>query len=182
MVDTAIGGSLNVGEASVGALIALKASIDGLNGNVEKLRALYLRAEQNYQARNQNFVPLFGSATSSAGSTPLTIDLGGPNHGRLWEVRQLVIGGATWASVVAGNGIISIAPSAPPGGTPGLAGIQDQATTLPSIAFYSAAQFRVRNPNRVFVTIISPTATTLYEAAGDAYDMADLPATGVFNS
>lgn len=166
-----------VGDVHLEALFALGAEVQGLRGDLAKL----LKLEREYEQLGPVFVQLQGGATSDSASDPLIIDLGGPSYGRIWEVRQLVIGGLLWSSTVAGGALAIVSPSTPPSlQVPGLANIQDHAASLPSVAFYGAGQFRVRNPNHIFMVVLSPTATTPYTVGGDAFDLPDRPEKAYF--
>lgn len=168
---------VDLGGAHLSALVDLKASIDKLHGHFRDL----LELEALYQQQGPVFVNLQGSGTVDASADPLYIDLGGPAYGRAWEVRQLVIGGATWATTVSGNAVVFVQGASLSTSTGvGLSSVQDHATSLPSVAFYSAGQFRVRNPNHIYVAIIGGSASTGYQIAGDAFDLPDRASRSVF--
>ncbi len=172
---------LSVGEMSLRALIELNTGVDDMRAILGQL----LERERFYQQKGPTFVSLQASGAADAGGDTLVLDLGGPSYGHQFEVRQLIIGGATWATAALGNAVMVIS-SASPGGSGGggvdvsLAGVQDPAASLPAVAFYSAGQFVVKHPNRVYAVILSPTASQLYVAAGDAYNIPDRPADTVF--
>jgi hypothetical protein len=177
MAELDIDAEASVGDLHLEALFALGAEVQGLRGDLAKL----LKLEQEYERKGPVFVALQGGATSDSASDPLVIDLGGPAALRAWEVRQLVIGGLLWSSTVAGNALAIVSSATPmPLQVPGLASIQDQAPSLPSIAFYSAGQFRLRHPNHLFIVILSPTATTPYTVGGDAFDLPDVAERATF--
>jgi hypothetical protein len=161
----------------VAALVDLQGEIASLHSTMKKI----LRVEEEYQQKGPTLVNLQGSGTVDSNSDPLVIDLGGPNQNRVWEVRQLIAGGLTWATTVAGNGLIVIS-SAPPTAPYGLVAMQDHIAAFPAVAFYSGGQFRLRAPTHVYLVILSGTASTPYQVAGDAYDMPDIGGRAVFTA
>jgi hypothetical protein len=170
MAEGEVGVGFQLGELLVGAKVDLFARLD----SIDKRLASILEREEQYEQNGPVFVSVAASGVVDSGSDPLYLDLGGPTYGRVWEIRQLVIGGITWATTVAGNAVVLVQPVAPSATNPaGTAGIQDQAASLPSVAFYSGGQFRVRHPNHIWVAILSGTASTQYVVAGDAFDMPD---------
>jgi hypothetical protein len=178
MAETEVGASFSIGDFLLGVKAELFGKLDG----IEKRLASILQREEQYEREGPVFVALQASGVVDSGSDPLYLDLGGPSYGRAFEVRQLVIGGVTWATTVAGNAPVLVQPVAPSTATGvGLGGILDHAASLPSVAFYSAGQFHVRHPNHVYVAILSGTASTQYQAVGDAFDVPDIGARGIFS-
>jgi len=176
MAEAEVEAGFSIGDFFLGAKVDLEAKLDTV---IEHLKSIEAR-ERRYQEEGPTFVNLVGAVSLGSGSPPPTsIDLGGPTYGRVWEVRQLIVGGITWATTVAGTAQFVIAAS-PPGGTSAAAipvnSLQDVAGSLPSVAFYSAGQFRVIHPNHVYVVIVGGTASTVYTVGGDALD---LPAHGL---
>lgn len=172
---------VSVGELSLQALVELKSEMGSLHGTLKKL----LAAQNEYQQRGPTFVNLNGSGMADANGDTMVFDLGGPSYGHTFEVRQLVVGGATWATAALGNAIFVVSSSFPGNSVGGsvdvsLAGVQDHAASLPSVAFYSASQFVVRHPNHLYAVILSPTASQLYQVAGDAFNLPDRPTATVF--
>jgi hypothetical protein len=182
MAETEVGASFSIGDFLLGVKAELFGKLDG----IDKRLASILQREEQYEREGPVFVALSAAGVVDANQDPLYLDLGGPSYGRAWEVRQLVIGGVTWATTVAGYALVlvqSTAPSTLVG--VGLSGIQDEASgstpALPSVAFYSSGQFHVRHPNHVYVAVIGGTASTPYVVAGDAFDVPDVPARGLFS-
>lgn len=157
---------VDLGPLVLESIVGLKASFDSVAKELRKARA-----EEDAYQRGAIEVPLRQSATSAA-SGSLIMDLGGPAYAREWQVKRLTIGGALWTSVVAGTALVLISPSS---GQllPSTTDIADQATTLPSVAYYSARQLVVRHPSHLYVIILSPTATTQYAVGGEATDLPD---------
>lgn len=178
MAEAQVSAGLSIGELSIKALGDISAGVDALRGD---MKAYLLALERLYQEEGPTFVNLQGSGTTDSGSDPLVIDLGGPSYGQAWEVRQLVVGGLLWSTTVLGAANIVASPS-PPIGVPTTAALQDHAPSLPSVAFYSSGQFRVRHPNRIYVVIVSGSASTPYEVAGDAFNVPDRPTRSLFTT
>ncbi len=168
---------IELGPLSLDALAKVHAGLDTLTKQLVQIKA----DEAAYQRHGPVSVPLVASGVVDSNSDPVYLDLGGPAYGRVWEVRQLVVGGITWATTVAGTAPVLVqanAPNAQSGVS--LLNVQDCATALPAVAFYSSGQFRVRHPNHIWVVILSGTASTPYGAAGDAFDMPDGATAEVF--
>jgi hypothetical protein len=178
MTKTEAGVEFSIGDFLLGAKVDLEAKLD----SIEKHLGDILAREERYEREGPVFVALQASGVVDASSDPLYLDLGGPTYGRAWEVRQLVIGGITWATAVAGNAVVFAQPVAPSTLTGvGLGNVQDHAASLPSVAFYSGGQFHVRHPNRIYVAILSGTASTQYQAVGDAFHVPDVGTRGLFS-
>lgn len=179
MADVEAG--LTVGQYSLNALLELTSETQSMHQTLKKL----LKAQNDYQQRGPTFVNLNGSGVADANGDTLVFDLGGPSYGHTFEVRQLIVGGATWATTALGNAVMVVGSSSPGNSVGGgvdvsLAGVQDHAASLPSVAFYSAGQFVIRHPNHLYCVILSPTALQLYQIAGDAFNVPDGPTSTVF--
>lgn len=138
-----------------------------------------LEAFQNlYQQAGPIQLRLRASGTSDANGDNFVIDLGGPSVHRLWEIRGVVIGGLTWSTTVAGSGELYIGSN--PTTARSLADLVDQASgsspALPSVATYSSGQVVLRNPERLYFVVVSPTASTQYVAGARGFDVPDRPA------
>lgn len=185
MAEGAIGAGLSIGEASVGTLVDLKLSIDGMCDQVKRLHERYEALEKRYQFAGPVQLQLRTSVVSP-GSGNAAFGLGGPKVGRLWEIRRLLIGGALWSSTVAGTAEIYVtsAPASQALNSRNLADMVDQASgttpPLPSKAFYSSGQLILRFPQELHIVLVSPTASTQYVASGAGYDMPDLPSIRTF--
>jgi hypothetical protein len=178
MSEAGLGAHFELGPVSLAAMAGLTSATQQL----AKAQSDWIEQEKEYQRIGPVFVQLMGSCPTDSASDPLVLDLGGPAPGRCYEVRQLVIGGVLWSTTVAGNALVLVQPSAPaPKTAPGLGTVQDVASSLPNVAFYSSAQFRVQHPNHIFVVIISGTASTTYQVSGDAYDVPNLSSKRVFD-
>ena len=167
MAEADISAGLSVGDLSLHALAGIKASIDGMTARLDKV----LAAQDDYQRHGPVQLSMRAAQVSNAAGDAIVFDLGGPSYGRLWEVRRLVIGGATWSSVVGGTALVTISSTS--SADPALTDVMDQAGSLPSPAFYSSGQAVLRNPQRLIVVILSPTASTTYSTAGAGFDVPD---------
>jgi hypothetical protein len=165
-MQAGLDGDLELGEFSLKALAGVQASFDGVLQHLKKIQ----KNEEAYQFGAVE-VALRGSATSDSGSDTLVIDMGGPANQRLWQIRRLTVGGALWTSTVAGSALVVVSTTTSL--TPALPDIADQAATLPNVATYSTGQIIVRNPNRLFVVFLTPTASTQYAVGGSATDLPD---------
>ena len=83
MAEAAIGAGVNIGEASFGALLDIKASIDTLGDLTREL----LRQQEAYEEYGPVQLSLRAAGVSPA-ANDLVLNLGGPSYGRLWEVRR----------------------------------------------------------------------------------------------
>lgn len=164
---------LSIGELSLEALLALRSEMADMAGIMKKL----LEMQELYEYVGPNQVNIGQGATAPT-SGDLFLDLGGPNYGRVWEVRALVIGGLTFSTAAAGTAEVYQSSGQPTSRT--LALLDDQANALPSVAFYSAGQLRVRHPNHLWVVIHTPTASQAYQAGGSALDSPDIPLRGAY--
>ena len=179
MADVEAG--ISVGQYSLNALLELTSETKSLHDTIKQL----LKMQIDYQQRGPTFVNLNSSATADAAGDTIVMDLGGPSYGHTFEVRQLIVGGATWGTTALGSAVFMISSSSPGNSVGGgvdtsLAGIQDEAASFPSVAFYSAGQFVIRHPNHLYAVILTPTASQLYQVAGDAFNIPDGPASTVF--
>jgi hypothetical protein len=178
MSEAGLGAHFELGPVSLAAMAGLTSATQQL----AKAQSDWIEQEKEYQRLGPVFVQMLASGTVDASSDPLILDLGGPASGRVYEVRQLVVGGLLWSTTVAGVGLVLVQPNSPPPNVvPGLGGAEDCASSLPSVAFYSSGQFRVMHPNHIYVVIIGGTASTTYQVAGDAFDVPNLSSKKVFD-
>jgi hypothetical protein len=178
MSEAGLGAHFELGPVSLAAMAGLTSATQQL----AKAQSDWIEQEKEYQRLGPVFVQMLASGTVDASSDPLVMDLGGPAPGRCYEVRQLVIGGVLWSTTVAGTGQILVQPNSPPPNVvPPLGTVQDVASSLPHVAFYSSAQFRVQHPNHIFVVVVGGTASTTYQVTGDAFDVPNLSSKKVFD-
>lgn len=167
-----MGAEAEAGDATLGAIVALGASMDKLRRHFERIHKI----EEAYQFGIRN-VRLGGSVKSNSEGANITMDLGGPTYGRFWEVKRLTVGGATWDATVdddplAGTALIVVS-AANPQGDPALPDIADAASSVPSVATYGTRQLLVNHPNHLYVVVLAPSASTQYAAGGAASDFPD---------
>lgn len=110
----------------------------------------------------------------AAGGT-IFIDLGGPARGYKWELRRLIVGGATWSTTVGGIANLNIMPAL---AADTIAGMVDNAPSLPDVAFYGGGEVVVRASNHLFVVIVGGDAGVQYNATGMALEFVDRPTVG----
>lgn len=86
----------------------------------------------------------------------------GPDQGHIWQVRSIVIAGATRETAVAGSADVYVTAAGIKGQTLASVGtmdLADFATTLPSAAFYGNDELVVRATEHLWVGINGGTAT-----------------------
>jgi hypothetical protein len=165
-LETEVAGGVELGPFSLKALAGIAAGIDTMNKRLHNIA----KREESYQFGAVE-VMLRGSCVSATTGN-LIMCLDGPSYGRLWEVKRLTVGGALWTSTVGGQAIVVLSPASGQV-TPATSDVADQAASLPSVAYYSTRQLTVRHPNRLYVVILSPTASTQYAVGGQATDLPD---------
>ena len=136
---------------------AIAQSLGHLTGEVLDLRAVLTAPSE------RSLSVLTTSAVADASGTAL-ITFDPVPRGEHWELRRLVVGGATWATAAAGTSIV-FATSGQPSSTPPLGAVLDQATSLPDIAFYLAGQALLTGGERLVVAVTGGTADQQYLAA-----------------
>lgn len=110
------------------------------------------------------------SAYPAAGNLILFLD--GPQQGKAWDVRQIIVGGIAANSAPAGTAYVFSCTASPL--DLGLANAKDVSMTpFPVKGFYGTAQFRVQPPNNLYVVITGGTPGTYYSAVADVqeYDL-----------
>ena len=174
MADAEVAAGFSIGELLLGAKVDLFARLDSIEKRLQDIQV----QEERYQDAGPTFVALQGSANLGSDTPPPTaIDLGGPQYGRVWEVRAVIVGGITWATTVAGVAQLVPSPTCPSAAVP-VGMCQDVISTLPASKFYSSGQFRVIHPNHIFILIVGGTASTVYTVGGDALDLPAVPLRG----
>ena len=165
-------------EATLGPLTAkLELAVDAISKQTASLDRL-IAFQAAYQQDGPIQLRLRGTGTSNSAGDSFTIDLGGPATMRLWEIRGVVVGGLTWSSTVSGTAELYIGSNVSTARP--LSEIVDQASgstpSLPSVATYSSGQVVLRNPEHLYLVIVSPTASTQYLAGARGFDVPDRPA------
>lgn len=151
-------------EAHARAELTLVDHVRALGDRLVNATAAVERAMNRPPAQPFIFRP---NASGKSGATgDLVLDLGGPQSGRFWEVLAVTVGGNRWASVVAGVGLIVVSstPPANAAATP-VQWVSDTFASLPIARTGYGRSITINPPERLFVVIATPTATTEYDAA-----------------
>lgn len=114
--------------------------------------------------------------TPAANTNPVVLDLGGPSQGRVWEVRNLVVGGALPTTVVAGRADVFVSGAGASQQPNSLLDWRDYASTLPNAALYGAGDLALIYPENLFVVLTGYTVSTQYLALAGITDRLDSPA------
>lgn len=159
----------------------LKVSLDLLGGSVKRLAEQQERANQLVQQAGL-LQPSSRTETAAdvCGSTgTLVLDLGGPAQGRLWDVRRIVVGGATRLTAAAGTADVFVSAAGKLQQPGSLLDWADEAATMPLMATYGAAELALRYPEHLFIVINGGTSTQQYLAAARVVDHMDTPTSRV---
>lgn len=176
--DASLEISAHIGSLEIGAAIA--AGLDEMNGNLKKVRDLLERSQDRYQERGPIQIRLRNAKTApSAQPGTFSIGLGGegPTKLRKWEVRRLVIGGTLETSTAGGTAIVITSPVDPLTVLPSLVDTVDIFATMPGVHFYSAGQFIVKSPDKIWIVVTGAyTNGAQYTVGGEALDIPDITA------
>lgn len=125
----------------------------------DQLAGLYIAVSAH---RELALSPLTASATAdSAGNALLVFDP--VPRGEHWELRRLVVGGATWTTAAAGTAVV-YGTSGQVVDDPPLGSVLDEAASLPNVAFYLGAQALLVGGERLVVAVTGGTAGQQYLA------------------
>lgn len=164
---------IQIGPLVLEAMASLHADMRSLTESVAKAAERIARVEELYAKLGPVDVPLRAAATSNSSGSGFLLDLGGPASGRVWLLRRLLVGTTTWTSV-AGTANVYVSAVRPSPGQGNLADMVDNAATLPLAAFYSNRQIALHAPQRLYVELVNPVASTTYVAGGSAEDLPDV--------
>lgn len=154
-------GRFELGDISLGAILKVSKRIDGLHHSI---------LQQHEEILD---IAIQGNAYVNSSGIAV-IDLGGPQQGREWSLRRLVVGGYQWGSSIAGTcQIISTAYQPSDHLEPNTQNILDVAQTLPSISFYGEHQIVIHNPNRLYAYISGGTQNQVASITGSVMDYPD---------
>lgn len=167
----------------------IQAGIDGLGADVERLHKKMDRTPPQPINREVGF-----SGATNGGRTVLTICLGAPAQGRVWNVRQMVVGGATPTTTAAGRADVFIVNDDPATGAPqtgdlpGRPGFRsstglkptslnywyDQETSLPNRGYFGRGELVVVAESCLWVVFSNVTAAQQYTALArvEEYELA----------
>lgn len=157
--------------------LELKGSLDLFGGHVKRLADAAERTNRLAQQAGllQPTSINIGETDTCPSTGTLVLDLGGPAQGQLWDLRRLVVGGATRATSAGGTADVYVS-AAPKSTMPGpLLDWVDEAITMPLMATYGASEVGLRYPERLFVVILGGTNTQQYTASARIVNRMDSP-------
>ena len=166
-IGAEVDGEIDLGPLVLESIIGLKASFDGV---AEEMRKRW-KVESEYQWGVRE-LPIRAVGRSDTGGDTLVIDCGGPPPMRMWEVKRLTMGGVEFTTSVNGSALVVVASSTP-GSAPPTTDVADEVASLPNVGYYSTRQLTLRNPNRLYVVILSPSDSTQYVVGGQTSDFPD---------
>ena len=144
---------------------------DALREHTEELRKTRVALQRNtvvdYRVQASGYC-------SAAGT--LLLNLGSPDNGTYWEVKQLVVGGNDVGVVAAGVAGIYISGAATVPG--GLLSARDIFATLPKSSFYGTHQFIIQDQENLLVAISGGTNAQQYLAAAQIEIISEAAAQG----
>jgi hypothetical protein len=160
---------------SLSLFAGLKLSIDGLTEEMARTRNAFAYQNEKLQLNQPVDADFSVSAAVPSGGGLIAMDCGGPQNGRVWLLRVIVIGGIKWSTTASGSAQLYGSATSPidTSGTltANLAQLKDgSASTLPFPAFYSNRQVEVQFPEHLWVVITSGTASQTYTASGSVED------------
>lgn len=109
-------------------------------------------------------MPVSYVGTCPTPSATFAMDLGGPNEGRWWQVRSIVIGGSDITQTPTGVGWVVVMNSAPSANPPLFATRDWTKAALPQVAFYGSHELIVEPQEELWVVITGGTAGVQYTA------------------
>jgi len=144
---------------------------DALREHTEELRKTRIALQKNtvvdYRVQASGYCPANGI---------LLLNLGSPDNGTYWEIKQLVVGGTDVNVVAAGVAGIYVSGSAMVTG--GLLSARDIFATLPKSSFYGTHQFIIQDQENFLVAITGGTSGQQYLAAAQLEIISEAAAQG----
>ena len=175
------------GGAGVAVRLSLEAMLGKLSDTVENVNGT-LKALHKFMTPNPRQSPIvrpFAGAVVSDGSTYITISLGGPTSGRVWDVRRVAVwkgGGVDQFATVSGVNVIAVVMVPPNKGSAAIPSFIDLAFgpgQVPNDGEFSSHQFTIRFP-QVLALVLKGTANNdNYMATGQAEEYVESTAEGV---
>ncbi len=150
---------------SVDLMAGLKASIGDLAAQTRRANQLKLASIPiDYRRVNNVIIP---TPTAAAG-----IGLGGPQQGRVWLVRRIIVSGLTWGTAAAGTAefYAGAIPSMLAASTRDASLLMDESAFIPNKAFYSNRQVVIKSPETLHIVIVGGTAGQQYIASSQIED------------
>lgn len=114
-----------------------------------------------------------GATVTQQGGTGIGVLIGGPEVGRQWHVRQIVVGGTTITAAPSGT-VWLFAAAAPPNDL-SLTSVVDFSTGMPNIATYSEDEIYVAPNENLWLIITGGTNATVYVASVTIQESAFMP-------
>lgn len=138
-------------------------TLDAINGKLDRLNPIPPQAPVFYR------MPRNGTVTAAG---TVSLRLHGPDQGHLWYVRSITCGGLAPSTVTPGAADVFIL-AGNPGQTlePSLLDWRDQASRLPSIAFYGKGELEVRANEQVWVRFSGCTPEQVVTAVVQVEDI-----------
>lgn len=151
--------------AGLEAHLAFELGVSTLRDEIRKMRRDMARTVPVAPTdRRENLAGMPSNQVPASGTLVLYCD--GPQIGRLWEVRQIVIGGAKVGDAVAGTAQLFV-QVAPPNDL-SLATCRDlNMTPLPFSRFYSTGQIKIHGRENLWVVITGGTVGQTITAYAD---------------
>lgn len=119
-------------------------------------------------------VPVFYRLPQSgqvAADGTVTLRLQGPDQGHMWYVRSITCGGMAPGTSTPGAADVFVLSANPGNTAPSLLDWRDQASRLPSIAFYGEGELEVRANEQVWVRFSGCTAEQIVAAVVQVQDI-----------
>ena len=133
----------------------------GISSEMEKQTAIWKKYTDNLQNTPISYSTATSGVFPASGSLLLT--LGTPDLGTKWEVAFAAIGGADVNVSIAG--IAGLYVTGSQNATGGLPNLQDYASSLPNVGFYSPRQLVVNDREYLMAAIFNGTPGSTYYAS-----------------
>lgn len=135
-----------------------------------------MRRTLQHQPITPTYARLMGSAVADANGVATVVLAGnGPTMGRMWHVRNIVVGGTDPTVTAAGVADVFIIAAATGPDSPSLTEWRDRATTLPLPAFYGVGEMVVRAQERLVIRFSAATTDQQYAAAASIMEIEEAP-------
>jgi hypothetical protein len=145
---------------------------DGVGTVADEVRKLRRQARQQPAIVKLSSVFTLNTAAGAQmcqqGGLGAGVLIGGPEVGTEWSIRQIVVGGTTLTAAATGTAWFLV--SAAPPNEQSITSVIDNATTLPSIAFYTPGQFYLAPNENLYMIVTGGTNNAQY-VASVSYEM-----------
>lgn len=122
---------------------------------------------RQWTAKPEVIAAPFTKTVTSGSTGNLLIPIGEPIAGHRWFVREIIVGGTLASSTPSGTAWVAVSGSNPDPAALPFAIVRDftlAAYVLPQNVFYGRGEMIVTHPEKLYVVIVSPSATTQYVA------------------